>query len=187
MKNKILITILILIQTQIKAQNNAVTYTEEIYKNINDFGFSQYLSTNKIGLYKKAPLKYNNSFTKKYKSKIVELYKNSNINFAGKYTVMYWDGGMGTTLGTIVDFSDGKSYNIPINEGTSFNGCFDENKIKIFEEYFGSQKVLIKENSNLLVLRSCDEFNNNGIVYRFYLWDEKIKIFKLIKIVKKRF
>jgi hypothetical protein len=130
---------------------------------------------------------FGNSFTKQYKTRVTELYKNSEVNFSGKYTVIYWDAGMGTTLGTLIDCSNGIAYDIPINDETAFIGCFDENKLKIFESIFASQKVFFTKESNLLVLRSCDEYNNDGIIFRFYIWNEDIKKFTLLKIEKNVF
>ena len=108
-------------------------------------------------------------------------------NFAGKYAILYWEAGMGTTQGVIVDYTTGNVYDAPINDETAFIGCFDEEKLKQFSENLGSNKVFFKKESNLLVLRSCDEFDNNGIIYRFYVWEEKNKRFNLLKIEKYSF
>lgn len=160
--------------------------TVDKYKSINDFGFEKNANVSKSKLNTKSILNVNsNSFTKQYKTRVTELYKNAEVNFSGKYTVIYWDAGMGSTLGTLIDCSNGIAYDIPINDETAFIGCFDENKLKIFESIFGSQKVFFKKESNLLVLRSCDD--NDGIIFRFYIWNEDTKKFTLIKIEKKVF
>ena len=162
--------------------------TVDKYKSISDFGFEKNINASKSKLNTKSILNVNsNSFTKLYKTRVTELYKNAEVNFSGKYTVIYWDAGMGTTLGTLIDCSNGTAYDIPINGETAFIGCFDENKLKIFESIFGSQKVFFTKESNLLVLRSCDEYNNDGIIFRFYIWNEDIKKFTLLKIEKNVF
>ena len=162
--------------------------TVDKYKSINDFGFEKYINASKSKLNTKSILNVNsNNFTKQYKTRVTELYKNAEVNFSGKYTVIYWDASMGTTLGTLIDCSNGTAYDIPINDETAFIGCFDENKLKIFESIFGSQKVFFTKESNLLVLRSCDEYNNDGIIFRFYIWNEDIKKFTLLKIEKNVF
>jgi hypothetical protein len=162
--------------------------TVDKYKSINDFGFEKYNNASNSKLNTKSILNVNsNSFTKEYKTRVTEFYKNAEVNFSGKYTVIYWDAGMGTTLGTLIDCSTGIAYDIPINDETAFIGCFDENKLKTFESIFGRQKVFFNNESNLLVLRSCDQYNNDGIIFRFYIWNEEIKKFKLLKIEKNVF
>lgn len=184
--NIILTTILFLgLKSTSFSQDQTVTIINNKYASLNDFEFEWYSNVGTIKSNTKSALKVNsNSFTKQYKTNVTELYKNAKINFSGKYTIIYWDAGMGTTLGTLIDCSTGLAYDIPINDGTAFIGCFDENKLKIFERNFGSQKVFFTKESNLLILRSCDEYNSIGIIFRFYIWNENIKKFTLQKIEK---
>lgn len=158
------------------------------YKSFEEFGFDKYTNVSILRSGSKGLLDVNsNSFTKQYKTRVTELYKNSIVNFAGKYTILYWDAGMGTTQGTLIDYSNGKAYDIPINDETAFIGCFDENKLEVFEQYFGGKKVFFTKESNLLVLRSCDEYEENGIIFRFYVWNESSKKFNFLKIEKNIF
>ena len=94
---------------------------------------------------------------------------------------------MGSTLGTLIDYTTGKAYDIPINDETASIKCFDEKKLNSYKSNFGDNKVYFDKNSNLLVLRSCDEYNENGIIYRFYLWNENLKKFTLMKFEKNVF
>ena len=158
------------------------------YKSINDFGFDKYSNDTILKLNNKGMFNANsNSFTKQYKTRVTELYKNAVVNFAGKYTIVYWNAGMGTNQGTLIDYSNGQAYDIPINDETAFNSCFDENKSIKFENIFGNQIVFFKKESNLLVIRSCDQYNYDGIIFRFYIWNEGTKKFTLDKIEKNVF
>ena len=176
------------INTDSKTQDLTTPIIVNEYKSINDFGFEKFsnLSVDKFNV--KGVLNTNsNSFTKLYKTRVTELYKNAKVNFAGKYTIIYWEAGMGTTQGTLIDFTNGKAYDIPINDGTAFNSCFNDNKSSKFESLFGSQIVFFSKNSNLLVLRSCDEYHYDGIIFRFYVWNEEMKKFNFLKMEKNVF
>ena len=187
--NLILTVVLLLaFQTDMQAQNKVAPIIVNRYKSINDFGFKKHTNVSLLKVNTNSSLNVNsNGFVKQYKSRVTALYKNAKVNFSGKYTIIYWDAGMGTTQGSLIDCSNGKAYDIPINDETAFIGCFDENKLKSFEKNFGSQKVFFTKESNLLVLRSCDEYNNDGIIFRFYIWNEDSKKFTLLKIEKNIF
>lgn len=169
------------------AQKQDIKIIGNKYKSINDFGFEKYASSN-IKLKTKVGLKASsNSFTKLYKTRVTELYKDAEVNFSGKYSIIEWEAGMGTSLGTLIDCSNGLAYDIPINDATAFIGCFDEKKLNIFSTTFGFKKIFFRKDSKLLVLRSCDEYNKHGIIFRFYIWDENSKKFKFLKIEKQLF
>lgn len=193
MKTKALNLILFVVLNWVLNQNamaqvQAIPIIVNKYNSIGDFGFEKYTNIDTSKLITKSLLKVSsNSFTMQYKTQVTEFYKNAEVNFSGKYTMIYWNAGMGTTLGTLIDCSNGLAYDIPINDETAFIGCFDQNKLRIFESTFGAQKVFFKKDSNLLVLRSCDEYNYNGIIFRFYIWNEDLKKFHLLKIEKNVF
>jgi hypothetical protein len=158
------------------------------YTTIEEFQFDKYSSGNELNNIKKAPLNTSsNKFIQTHKTRISKLYENIKINFARNYTIIYWDAGMGSTLGTIIDYSTGKAYDIPLNDETAYIGCMDNNKLEKFNKNFADRKVFFKSNSKLLVLRSCDEYGENAIIFRFYLWDEKFKKFNLLKVEKNKF
>jgi len=155
------------------------------YKDSKDLGFDKFPTNNNLAAIRKAKLNINsNQFTKTYKSRVSEFYKDAEINFSGKYSLIFWDIGMGQTQGILIDCITGNAFDTPINDGIAFNGCFNEDKLKIYTKYFGDDKVFCRKESNLLVLRSCDEYEQNSIVFHFYLWEEETKQFKLLKIEK---
>jgi hypothetical protein len=187
-KTIFLLFLILIIQTYSLAQVEPQPTLVNEYKSIDDLGFQNHLTNNISYTGFNVTIAVNsNTFTKEYKTRVTELYKNTSVNFAGKYVIVFWDASMGTTLGSLVDCTTGKAYDIPINDGTAYIGCFDDDKLNKFNNTFDGKKVLFTKESNLLVLRSCDEYEINGIVYRFYLWDEKVKKFTFLKIEKNKF
>ena len=68
-----------------------------LYKNIEGVDFSDYPSVY-IENSNKPKINFStNTFTSEYKSRILELYKNSKVNFGGHYIIIYWNAGMGTS------------------------------------------------------------------------------------------
>ena len=190
MKKKafVLLVITILgITTTVIAQKEPEPITVSKYKSIAEFGFEKYSDVSNLKINSKGILDINNNwFAKHYTKRVNEYYKKATINFAGKYVFMSFETQNG---GVLIDYSNGKAYAIPINDTTADMRCRDKNKSSKFEQYFGDKIIFFDKNSNLLVLRSCDccEFGGDGIIFRFYVWNENIKKFTLLKIEKNLF
>lgn len=187
MKKKAFVLLVIAIlgfTTTVIAQKEPEPITVSRYKSIDEFGFEKYSDVSKFKINSKGILDINNNwFVKHYTKRVNEYYKKATINFAGKYIFMFFETESG---GVLIDYSNGKAYNIPINDTTEYMRCRDENKSNIFEQYFGDKIIFFNKNSNLLVLRSCSSAYD-GIIFRFYVWNENMKEFTLLKIEKNIF
>ena len=114
-----------------------------------------------------------------YRTQIKEQYKTSKIDFAGKYSMVFWGAGMGLMVGAMVDNTTGNVYDLPLTE---------ENSVSGFCQISDQSNRLYKKNSNLFVTFTwtCEEDKTakTNVVTKYYsifLWDEAKKKFNLIK------
>jgi hypothetical protein len=155
----------------------AISFAQQIV----GYSFDKYPAT----LYKgpKANLNLKSSPTAiRYRTQIKNQYRTSGIEFAGKYSMIFWGAGTGgLTLGAMVDNRTGIVYDLPLTVEFSNRGCwssalnFDNN-------------ILYKENSRLFITWTCQEEINEATKtttitkhYSFFLWNEAKKKFTLAK------
>lgn len=145
------------------------------------YSFDQYpISEIYKGQKAKVNLKSSNT-AKSYRTEIMNQYSKSKIDFAGKYSFVFWGAGTGLTVGAMVDNKTGNVYSLPLTEENSTRGfCGYE----VSEE----DNKLYKKNSNLFVTFtwSCEENKTTkaNVVTRYYsifVWDEAKKKFSLLK------
>lgn len=129
----------------------------------------------------KADVNLKSSETAKiYRTQIKNQYKSSVVEFAGKYSMIFWGAGPGgLTLGAMVDNSTGIVYDLPLTAENSSRGCWDSGM---------ENNILYKKNSKLFITWTCEEEINaatkSDIVtkyFSFFLWNETKKKFILLK------
>lgn len=132
-------------------------------------------------LTKKAKLNFNsNPSAIAHKVKIVELYDKQSVSFAGNYVTILIECGTDCVKGFMVDIRSGTIYTMPISKLTVCNSCVIASDV--FDRY------LFSPESKLLVTSICREklVENKTKVkqnqsYSFYLWNEGLKKFDLLK------
>ena len=182
MKKNLIIILVCLNFNVFFGQNNI---SNLLHKSIEGVNFSDFQS-NPFGNYKKPKINFgSNKFALQYKSKILELYKTAKVNFGGHYIIIFWNAGMGSSQGVMVDSLTGNVFDIPVNDDTSTMACFSDESINKFNLEYGAYKIFFSQTSNLLVTRDCDESGDKIIRFHFFEWNEKIKKFKKFKTISK--
>jgi len=118
----------------------------------------------------------------RYRTQIKSQYSTSEVEFAGKYSMIFWGAGMGgLALGAMVDNSTGIVYDLPLTVENSNRGCWNSNLN--FEN-----NILYNKSSRLLITWSCQEEINEATkanvvtkYYSIFLWSETKKKFTLLK------
>ena len=150
---------------------------------IREYQFSTY-KTPRYTIAKKSPINFmSNTTAKKFKTKISEGYKTGKIDFASYYITVIWGCGTGCINGAMVDVRDGKVYNLPLNSGNAYSGCFTNISNDDKEDRYE-----INKNSLLFITSVCEETGtknpNQKLQSKNYfinIWNEKTKKFKLEK------
>ena len=116
-----------------------------------------------------------------YRTTIKGQYINSKIDFAGKYSLIFWGAGTGLSVGAMVDNKTGNVYSLPLDEENSTRGFCGY-------EISDAENILYKKNSNLFITFtwSCEEneTTKTNIItkqYSIFVWNEANKKFSLIK------
>lgn len=144
------------------------------------YSFDKYPATE---IYKgqKAKVNLSSETAKTFRTEIKKQYSESKIDFAGKYSFVFWGAGTGLTLGAMVDNKTGKVYDLPLTE---------ENSARSFCGYDISEEdnKLYNKSSNLFITFtwSCQEnkIAKTNVVTKYYsifVWDETKKKFSLLK------
>lgn len=116
----------------------------------------------------------------RYRTQIKSQYSISEIEFAGKYSMIFWGAGPGgLTLGAMVDNSTGIVYDLPLTAENSNRGCWGSDM---------ENNILYNKNSKLFITWTCEEEINDAkkrnVVTKYYsifLWNETKKKFTLLK------
>ena len=105
-----------------------------------------------------------NDAAKSFKTRIIDAYKSSKIDFASYYISVVFVFGIGCVSGFIIDTRDGKVYNLPLGE---------ENACPLVED-----RAIYKPNSKLFIAGVCKENPaSEKVYYNAFLWDESKKLF----------
>lgn len=103
-----------------------------------------------------------------FRTRIIEGYKDGEVNFAGHYIAVVFGCGAGCVLGFMVDVRDGQIYDLPLGEE---NSCF-----------FMEDAALMRPDSRLFISAVCkEEAESARLNYKAYLWDEENKSFSKIE------
>ena len=116
-----------------------------------------------------------------FRTEIKNQYKNAKIDFAGKYSMIFWGAGTGLTMGAMVDNSTGSVYELPLTEENSARACWGS-------EVNTEDNILHNKKSTLFITWTCEiiknETTNENFItkaYSIFQWDETKKKFKLLK------
>lgn len=165
------------------SQNNI---SNSLYGNIENISFNDFQAEITKSI-KKPLLNFkSNRSAREYKTKIVEAYKNTRVNFGGRYILLSWNAGMGTSKGFMVDCQNGNILDIPVDDSTSSMSCFSDESIEEFNHKYGDKKIFYTRSSNLLITRECDEFEDKSIKYHFFVFNQATKKFKVLKTISKQ-
>lgn len=144
------------------------------------YSFDKYPATIYKGPKAKVNLKSGET-ARSYRTTIKEQYNTSKIDFAGKYSTVFWGAGTGLMLGAIVDNKTGIVYDLPLTEENSARAFWGN---EIAEE----DNTLYNKNSNLFIIFtwSCEENKvaKTNFVTKYcsiFLWNEAKKKFTLLK------
>lgn len=148
-----------------------------------DIKFSQY-KTPVFSSLKTAKIDFKSSKTaRQFRTILTENYKNAKPDFASYYKTVIWGCGIGCIAGAMIDFRDGKVYDLPINPNNTYGGCFTNASNDDKEDRFE-----INKNSALFLTNNCQEEQsetNNKVkqtkTFFIFIWDEKVKKFKFQK------
>lgn len=147
-----------------------------------DFSFEKYPVT-KIYKGPKANVNLKSCETaRRYRTQIKRQYGTSGIDFAGKYSLVFWEAGTGgLTLGAMVDNRTGIVYDLPLTVENSNRGCWSSDMN--FEN-----NIIYTKTSKLFITWTCQEkikeAAKSNVVTKYYsifLWNETRKIFILLK------
>ena len=116
----------------------------------------------------------------RYRTQIKNQYSISEIEFAGKYSIIFWGAGPGgLTLGAMVDNSTGIVYDLLLTPENSNRGCGSSGM---------ENNILYNKNSKLFITWTCEEEINEetkrNVVTKYYsifLWNETKKKFTFLK------
>jgi hypothetical protein len=118
--------------------------------------------------------------SKAHKAKLINAYETQPISFAGFYSTIILPADFNSSTGYMIDHRTGIVYTLPLNISTVGNSCFLAPDV--FDRY------LFSAESRLLVTSICKETlveNNRKIkqnqAFFFYLWNEGLKRFDLLK------
>jgi len=105
---------------------------------------------------------------KQFKTRILEGYKNGEVNFAGHYIATYFGCGAGCIMGFMVDVNNGEIYDLPLGEE---NMCF-----------WTVERALYTSYSKLFISSICKETDESKELYYIaFAWNEEEKAFKSVK------
>jgi hypothetical protein len=153
-----------------------------VAQKIVDYSFDKYPVT-KIYKGPKAKVNLKSSETAtRYRTQIKSQYRTAEIEFAGKYSMIFWGAGTGgLTLGAMVDNSTGIVYDLPLTVENSNRGCWSSDMN--FEN-----NIFYDKNSRLFITWTCEEEINEATktnvvtkCYSIFLWNETKKTFTLLK------
>jgi len=160
---------------------NAKSYSQKL----EDYTFEKY-KTPQFSTAKNAKINYaSNPTASGYRTNVSYGYNSAKPTFASYYVTSTWGCGGGCITGVMIDVRDGKVYDLPINEDTSYNGCFSQDISK-------DDRYKFQKDSGLLITSVCSEISVVGTdkykdekEYFIFIWDETKKKFNLIKKIKK--
>lgn len=152
---------------------------------LEDYTFEKYKSP-KFSTAKNAKINYGSNPTASgYRTNVSYGYTKSTPDFASYYVTRTWGCGGGCITGVMIDVRDGKIYDLPIDEETSLNNCYSQDRDK-------DDRYKFQENSRLLITSVCSEIPVVGTdkykdekEYFMFVWDETKKKFNLVKKIKK--
>ncbi|RZK57607.1 MAG: hypothetical protein EOO87_02400 [Pedobacter sp.] len=145
---------------------------EEELELTDSVNFAKY-AVEEVSNLKKAPIDFSSyPEARSFRTRIIEGYKEMEVNFAGHYVAIYFGCGASCIMGFMVDVNDGKIYDLPLGEGKM---CF-----------WAMDRALHLASSKLFISSICKQNENDkNVFYIASLWDEEAKEFK--DIDKKEF
>lgn len=162
----------VIVKDSIPKNSTIVEEEEEELELTDSVNFAKY-AVEEVSNLKKAPIDFSSyPEARSFRTRIIEGYKEMEVNFAGHYVATYFGCGASCIMGFMVDVNDGKIYDLPLGEGKM---CF-----------WAMDRALHLASSKLFISSICKQNENDkNVFYIASLWDEEAKEFK--DIDKKEF